>query len=83
MSPRRLVVAEPGRDLVRGILARRSNRCSTSPASNALIQQIRGCVNSWYENANPCTWTATTGEVLATVRLARTNMKKPDRNRSK
>ena len=36
---------------------------------NVLVKPIRDYIDSWNENAKPCTRTATTGEILTKVRL--------------
>ncbi|MCW8103623.1 IS630 family transposase [Streptomyces tauricus] len=66
-----------------GILTRQSIRRGTFSSVNVLIKQIRDYIDSWSQNPKPFAWTATAGEVLATVRLVRTSMKKLIRNNSK
>jgi transposase len=50
---------------------------------NVLVKQIRDYINSWNENPNPFTWTATTHEILTKVRLVQTTMKKLVNNNAK
>ncbi|AQW48480.1 IS630 family transposase [Streptomyces violaceusniger] len=59
-----------------GILTRQSIRRGTFASLRVLIKQIRDYISSWYQNAKPFTWTATTDEVLAKVRLVQSNVKK-------
>lgn len=65
-----------------GILTRQSIRRGTFSSVHVLIKQIRDYINSWNTTAKPFTWTATTGEVLAKVRLVATNIKKLVNNNS-
>ncbi|MFD0514560.1 IS630 family transposase [Streptomyces aureus] len=65
-----------------GILTRQSIRRGTFSSVNVLIKQIRDYINSWNTTAKPFTWTATSGEVLAKVRLTATNVKKLVNNNS-
>ena len=66
-----------------GILTRQSIRRGTFSSVNVLVTQIRDYISSWNENAKPFTWTATTDEILAKVRLVQTNMKKLVNNNAK
>lgn len=66
-----------------GILTRQSIRRGTFSSLNVLITQIRNYIDTWNSTAKPFTWTATAEEVLATVRLVQTNIKKLVRNNSK
>ncbi|EST39429.1 hypothetical protein N566_02010 [Streptomycetaceae bacterium MP113-05] len=59
-----------------GILTRQSIRRGTFSSVNVLVKQIRDYINSWNEEANPFTWTASAEEILAKVRLVQTNVKK-------
>jgi transposase len=55
-----------------GIVTRQSIRRGTFASVNVLVKQIRDYINSWNDNAKPFTWTATTDEILAKVRLVQT-----------
>ncbi|MFE3520130.1 IS630 family transposase [Streptomyces sp. NPDC059161] len=66
-----------------GLLTRQSIRRGTFASVNVLITQIRNYIDSWNSEAKPFTWTATTEEILAKVRLAQTNIKKLVANNSK
>ncbi|WP_246040730.1 IS630 family transposase [Streptomyces cadmiisoli] len=66
-----------------GIITRQSIRRGTFASVNVLVKQIRDYVNSWNENAKPFTWTATTDEILAKVRLVQTSVKKLVNNNAK
>ncbi|TDC09090.1 IS630 family transposase [Streptomyces sp. 8K308] len=66
-----------------GIITRQSIRRGTFPSVAALITQIRNYIDTWNTNAKPFTWTATTKEILAKVRLAQRNVKKLVANNSK
>jgi transposase len=59
-----------------GILTRQSIRRGTFNSVNALIRQIQHYIDTWNIDAKPFTWTATSEEILAKVRLAQTNIKK-------
>jgi hypothetical protein len=48
-----------------------------------LIGQIRNYITHWNTNPKPFTWTATTREILAKVRLVKTTIKKPVNNNAK
>ncbi|MET9882895.1 IS630 family transposase [Streptomyces sp. NPDC006430] len=65
-----------------GILTRQSIRRGTFSSVSVLVKQIRDYINSWNENANPFTWTASVEEILAKVRLVQTNVKKLVNNNS-
>ncbi|WP_103531692.1 IS630 family transposase [Streptomyces sp. SM11] len=65
-----------------GILTRQSIRRGTFSSVNVLVKQIRDYINSWNEDANPFTWTASAEEILAKVRVVQTNMKKLVNNNS-
>ncbi|MER8162561.1 hypothetical protein [Streptomyces sp. NPDC094472] len=49
----------------------------------AEVKQIRDYIESWNQNPKPFTWTATTGEILAKVRLLATSVRKLVNNNSK
>jgi len=66
-----------------GILTRQSIRRGTFASVNVLITQIRNYINSWNADAEPFTWTATAGEILAKVRLVQSNIKKLVDNNAK
>ncbi|MDT0343193.1 IS630 family transposase [Streptomyces litchfieldiae] len=66
-----------------GIITRQSIRRGTFPSVAALVTQIRNYIDAWNINAKPFTWTATTNEILAKVRLAQRNVKKLVANNSK
>ncbi|WP_274578663.1 IS630 family transposase [Streptomyces sp. AC1-42W] len=55
-----------------GIITRQSIRRGTFSSVHVLVKQIRDYINSWNQNPKPFTWTATTGEILAKVRLVAT-----------
>jgi transposase len=65
-----------------GIITRQSIRRGTFSSIHVLITQIRDYIDSWNSEAKPFTWTATTGEILAKVRLVQTNVKKLVNNNS-
>ncbi|MFI1358130.1 IS630 family transposase [Streptomyces sp. NPDC020898] len=65
-----------------GILTRQSIRRGTFSSVNVLVKQIRDYINSWNQDANPFSWTASAEEILAKVRLVQTNMKKLVNNNS-
>lgn len=48
-----------------------------------LIKQIRDYITHWNTNPKPFTWTATTDEILAKVRLVQSNIRKLVDNNSK
>ncbi|RPK58915.1 hypothetical protein EES43_19250 [Streptomyces sp. ADI96-02] len=66
-----------------GILTRQSIRRGTFSSLNVLVKQIRDYISSWNQEAKPFTWTATADEVLAKVRLIKTNVKKLVNSNSK
>jgi transposase len=66
-----------------GIITRQSIRRGTFASVNVLVKQIRDYINSWNENPKPFTWTATTDEILAKVRLVQTSVRKLVNNNSK
>ncbi|MFI5781177.1 hypothetical protein [Nocardia sp. NPDC051570] len=41
-----------------------------------LVTQIRDYIEHWNADAAPLTWTATTNEILAKVRLTQANIRK-------
>ena len=59
-----------------GIITRQSIRRGTFSSVHVLVKQIRDYIDSWNEHAKPFTWTATTGEILAKVRLVATSVRK-------
>jgi transposase len=65
-----------------GIITRQSIRRGTFSSVHVLVKQIRDYIDSWNQNPKPFTWTATTGEILAKVRLVATNVKKLVNNNS-
>jgi transposase len=66
-----------------GIITRQSIRRGTFSSVNVLISQIRDYIENWNTDAKPFTWTATTDEILAKVRLVQTNIKKLVDNNAK
>lgn len=66
-----------------GIITRQSIRRGTFSSVTVLIRQIRDYIDSWNTHAEPFTWTATAGEILAKVRLVQSNVKKLVANNSK
>jgi hypothetical protein len=65
-----------------GIITRQSIRRGTFSSVQVLVKQIRDYIDSWNQNPKAFTWTATTSEILAKVRLVATNMKKLVNNNS-
>jgi transposase len=66
-----------------GIITRQSIRRGTFTSVKVLIKQIRDYITHWNTNPKPITWTATTDEILAKVRLVQTNIRKLVDNNSK
>jgi hypothetical protein len=66
-----------------GIITRQSIRRGTFASVNVLITKIRDYIASWNANAKPFVWTATADEILAKVRLTRTNLKRLVDNNAK
>jgi transposase len=66
-----------------GIITRQAIRRGTFSSVKVLIKQIRDYINHWNANPKPFTWTATTEEILAKVRLAQTTIKKLVNNNAK
>lgn len=66
-----------------GLLTRQSIRRGTFASVNVLITQIRNYIDTWNSEAKPFTWTATTEEILAKVRLVQTNIRKLVANNTK
>jgi hypothetical protein len=66
-----------------GIITRQSIRRGTFSSVNVLISQIRDYIDNWNTDVKPFTWTATTDEILAKVRLVQTNIKKLVDNNAK
>jgi transposase len=65
-----------------GIITRQSIRRGTFSSVHVLVNQIRDYIDSWNQNPKPFTWTATTGEILAKVRLVATSVRKLVNNNS-
>jgi transposase len=59
-----------------GIITRQSIRRGTFTSVRVLIKQIRDYADTWNQNAQPFTWTATADEILAKVRLVETSIRK-------
>ncbi|MBL7630280.1 hypothetical protein I7412_24590, partial [Frankia sp. CN6] len=67
-----------------GIITRQAIRRGTFPSVHALTRQIRDYITHWNTDAQPFTWTATTNEILAKVRLTQTSIRKlVDNNRNR
>ena len=67
-----------------GIITRQAIRRATFPSVHALTRQIRDYITHWNTDAQPFTWTATTNEILAKVRLTQTSVRKlVDNNRNR
>ena len=58
-----------------GIITRQAIRRGTFASVTALIGRIRSYIEHWNTDAEPFTWTATAGEILAKVRWVQTNVK--------
>ena len=48
-----------------------------------LVRTIRAHIGSWNTRPRPFTWTMTTAEILAKVRLTQIDIKKPVANNTK
>jgi transposase len=66
-----------------GLITKQSIRRGTFTSVSALINQIRAYIEHWNTRAEPFTWTATTDEILAKVRLVQANIKKLVDNNAK
>jgi transposase len=66
-----------------GIITRQSIRRGTFTSVKVLIGQIRDYIGHWNASAKPFTWTATTEEILAKVRIVQANVKKLVNNNAK
>jgi hypothetical protein len=66
-----------------GIITRQAIRRGTFSSVKVLIGQIRGYIVHWNANAKPFTWTATTDEILAKVRVVQASVKKLVDNNAK
>jgi hypothetical protein len=66
-----------------GIITRQAIRRGTFASVQVLIRTIRAYIASWNTDPRPFTWTATTDEILAKVRLTQLNIKKFVANNSK
>lgn len=66
-----------------GIITRQAIRRGTFASVQVLVRTIRASVASWNTDPRPFTWTATTEEILAKVRLAQINIKKLVANNTK
>jgi hypothetical protein len=66
-----------------GIITGQSIRRGTFTSVKVLITQIRDYITHLNKGAKPFTWTATADEILAKVRLVRTNIKKLVDNNAK
>jgi len=66
-----------------GIITRQAIRRGTFASVQVLVRTIRAYIASWNTRARPFTWTATTDEILAKVRLTQINIKKLVANNSK
>ncbi|WP_329059341.1 IS630 family transposase [Amycolatopsis sp. NBC_01480] len=65
------------------IATRQSIRRGTFTSVKVLIKQIRDYIIHWNTDATPFTWTATTEDILAKVRLVQANIKKLVDNNTK
>ncbi|WP_207954464.1 IS630 family transposase [Saccharopolyspora elongata] len=65
------------------IITRQAIRRGTFSSVKVLISRIRDYIQHWNTNPKPFTWTATTDEILAKVRLVQTNIKKLVDNNAK
>jgi len=59
-----------------GIITRQAIRRGAFASVQVLIRTVRACIASWNNDPRPFTWTATTDEILAKVRLTQVNIKK-------
>ena len=58
-----------------GIITRQAIRRGTFASVQVLIRSIRDYITTWNANPRPFTWTATTDEILAKVKMVQTNVK--------
>jgi transposase len=66
-----------------GIITRQAIRRGTFASVQVLVRTIRAYIASWNTNPRPFAWSATTGEILAKVRLTQLNIRKLVANNSK
>jgi transposase len=66
-----------------GIITRQSIRRGTFTSVRALIKQIKDYIDMWNLNPRPFSWTATTDEILAKVKIVEANVRKLVDNNSK
>ena len=78
----RLILAEPGRDLVRSKNSP-AIRTGTFTSVRVLIKRIKDYIAHWNEDAKPFEWTATADEILAKVKIVQANVKKLVDNNAK
>jgi hypothetical protein len=53
------------------------------PAHRVLIKTIKSYIENWNRDAKPFAWTATPGEIIASVRILHRDVKKLFANNSK
>jgi hypothetical protein len=53
------------------------------PAHRVLIKTIKSYIENWNRDAKPFAWTATPGEIIASVRILHRDVKKLSANNSK
>ena len=78
----RLILAQPGRDLVRSNNSP-SHPTGTFTSVRVLIKRIKDYIAHWNEDAKPFEWTATADEILAKVKIVQANVKKLVDNNAK
>lgn len=59
-----------------GIAERQAIHRGTFSSVNSLVRTIRQYINHWNSDPKPFAWTATADEILTTVRLVQTSIKK-------
>jgi transposase len=59
-----------------GIITRQSIRRGPFTSVKILIKQVGDCIEHWNADTEPFTWTATSEDILAKVRLTQTSIRK-------